>query len=62
MTFIRLTLFALSFSCVPSRVGPPVGHRREVCNAPDGGSYVGLLRAGNAIFLCPERTGLHGSP
>lgn len=54
----RLVLLVLLAGCnlpYTSRVGPPAGHRREVCNAPDGGSYFGFVRAGNAIFLCPER-------
>lgn len=49
---MRLALALLLAACVPSRVGPPVGHRREVCDA-DGGRYVGLIRAGDAIFGCP---------
>jgi len=51
---IRALIVIALAGCVPSRVGPPVGHRREVCNAPDGGRYVGALRAGDAIFFCSE--------
>jgi hypothetical protein len=50
---LALVLFALAACAIPSRVGPPVGHRREVCNdAPDGGHYIGVLRAGDALFFC----------
>lgn len=53
---MRLTLvLLLCAGCtIPSRVGPPVGHRREVCDKPDGGDrYIGALRAGDALFYCP---------
>lgn len=51
---LALALALLFASClIPSRLGPPVGHRREVCdNAPDGGRYIGALRAGDEIFFC----------
>lgn len=48
----HLLAVLLLSSCVPSRLGPPVGHRREVCDGPDGGRYMGVLRAGDALFLC----------
>lgn len=57
MGAILRSLVALLFvGCsIPSRLGPPVGHRREVCDKPDGGHYVGALRAGDAFFFCEER-------
>lgn len=52
---LKVLLFVLLSACpIQSRVGPPVGHRREVCFTPDGGHYVGALRAGDALFWCPE--------
>jgi hypothetical protein len=49
-----LALVLLFSGCtIQSRLGPPVGHRREVCDdAPDGGRYIGMLRAGDAFFFC----------